>query len=323
MYEEYDGNTPAIFADKNVITPDALKALKTDAPMIIQDIMDYKREIWNEFLTFMGISNLSEKRERMITGEVESTQDLLNLNLKEMLDCRIKMCEDIKKVFGVDLEVHSHLDMDEDGKVENEKEFEHKKNVKPAVSLSNKPIPKDKLNYSDLLEHALYENEKNQTNNNFKKILKDFMKKHDFSFERFVFPVHCMMKLATDGKKFNRYLDIEFFKHFLYQNGINIKTYDLIEFVQDNKRLYNDEKINIDYLKYIIEGDKYGMGVKESDFILFKQNFKRPEKPDRPEAAKIRQNKKKENKKDDNPFEESDSDSVKMIQREINGEDYI
>ena len=93
--------------------------------------------------------------------------------------------------------------------------------------------------------------------------------------------------------------------------------------MQDNKPLYNDEKINIDYLKYIIEGEKYGIGVKESDFILFKQNLKRPEKPDRPEAAKIRQNKKKENKKDDNPFEESDSDSVKMIQREINGEDYI
>ena len=43
-------------------------------------------------------------------------------------------------------------------------------------------------------------------------------------------------------------------------------------------------------------------------------------KKDRPEAAKIRKNKKKEVKKDENPFEESDSDSVKMIQKEINGE---
>ena len=75
-----------------------------------------------------------------------------------------------------------------------------------------------------------------------------------------------------------------------------------------------NEKINIDYLKFIIEGDKDGFGVKDSDFILFKQNEK---KPDRPEAAKIRKNKKKEDKKDENPFEESDSDSVKMIQKEI------
>ena len=154
--------------------------------------------------------------------------------------------------------------------------------------------------------------------NNFPKILRDFMKKHSFSFERFVFPVHCMMKLANNGKRFNRYLDIDFFKHFLYQNGLNIQTYDLIDFVKDNKILYNNEKINIDYLKFIIEGDKDDLGLKESDFILYKQNIEK--KPDRPEAAKIRQNKKKEVKKDENPFEESDSDSVKMIQKEINGE---
>ena len=200
----------------------------------------------------------------------------------------------------------------------NNKEIENKKNSK-AVSLSNKPINKEKLNYSDILEHAPYEKEKVEKKSSFSKILKDFMKKHSFSFERFVFPVHCMMKLATDGKKFNRYLDIEFFKHFLYQNGINIQSYDLIDFIQDNKKLYNDEKINIDYLKFIIEGDKNEMGIKESDFILFRQNIEK--KLDRPEAAKIRKNKKKDVKKNDNPFEESDSDSVKMIQKEINDED--
>ena len=205
---------------------------------------------------------------------------------------------------------------EKDKEKENEKEKEEKKKSK-GISSSLKPINKEKLNYSDFLEHAPYENEKNEKKNNFQKILKDFMKKHIFSFERFVFPVHCMMKLANDGKRFNRYLDLEFFKHFLYQNGINIKSYDLMDFVQNNNKLYNNEKINIDYLKFIIEGVKDGFGVKDSDFILFKQNEK---KPDRPEAAKIRKNKKKEDKKDENPFEESDSDSVKMIQKEINGE---
>ena len=200
---------------------------------------------------------------------------------------------------------------------EKEKDNDNKKNER-GVSLSTKPINNDKLNYSDLLEHAPKEKEKVEKKNNFPKILRDFMKKHSFSFERFVFPVHCMMKLANNGKRFNRYLDIEFFKHFLYQNGLNIQTYDLIDFVKDNKILYNNEKINIDYLKFIIEGDKDDLGLKESDFILYKQNIEK--KPDRPEAAKIRQNKKKEVKKDENPFEESDSDSVKMIQKEINGE---
>ena len=72
-----------------------------------------------------------------------------------------------------------------------------------AVSLSTKTKEKEKLNYSDILEHAPYENEKTGKKNNFDKVIKDFMKKHIFSFESFIFPVHCMIKLTTDGKKFN------------------------------------------------------------------------------------------------------------------------
>lgn len=90
----------------------------------LHDYIDTKDRILKDSYEMFGIKKLAEKRERMITGEVESTHDLLHLNLKEMLDCRIKMCEDIKKVFNVDLEVYSHLDMDDDGQLENEKEFD-------------------------------------------------------------------------------------------------------------------------------------------------------------------------------------------------------
>lgn len=115
MYEEYDGNTPAIFADKNLITPDALKALKTDAPFIAQDIMDYKREIWNEFLTFLGISNLSEKRERMVTNEIDSNNELVNLNLQALLIPRKDACREFNEKYGlmgdkaIDVKVRSDL----------------------------------------------------------------------------------------------------------------------------------------------------------------------------------------------------------------------
>lgn len=115
MYEEYDGNTPAIFADKNVITPDALKSMKTDAPFIAQDIMDYKREIWNEFLTTMGISNLSEKRERMISNEVDSNNELVNLNLQSFLIPRKEACRQFNEKYGlmgdkaIDVKVRSDL----------------------------------------------------------------------------------------------------------------------------------------------------------------------------------------------------------------------
>ena len=115
MYEEYDGNTPAIFADKNLISPDALKALSTEAKFIAKDIMDYKREIWNEFLTFLGIQNLSEKRERLITGEVDSNNELLNLNLQALLIPRKEACKQFNEKYGlmgnkaIDVKVRSDL----------------------------------------------------------------------------------------------------------------------------------------------------------------------------------------------------------------------
>lgn len=115
MYEEYDGNTPAIFADKNVISPDALKSLKTEAPFIANDIMDYKREIWNEFLTTMGISNLSEKRERLISNEVDSNNELVNLNLQSQLITRKEACKQFNEKYGlmgekaIDVKVRSDL----------------------------------------------------------------------------------------------------------------------------------------------------------------------------------------------------------------------
>lgn len=115
MYEEYDGNTPAIFADKNLISPDALKAIKTDAPVILNDIMEYKREIWNEFLTFMGLQNLSEKKERLISNEVDSNNELINMNLQALLIPRKEACKQFNEKYGlsgdkaIDVKVRSDL----------------------------------------------------------------------------------------------------------------------------------------------------------------------------------------------------------------------
>lgn len=101
MYEEFDGNTPAIFGDKNLINSEMIKAIKTDAPFIANDIMDYKREIWNEFLTFLGISNLSEKRERLITSEADSNNEVINMNMESLLIPRKQACKEFNQKFGL------------------------------------------------------------------------------------------------------------------------------------------------------------------------------------------------------------------------------
>lgn len=115
MYAQYEGNAPVIFADRQQLNPDDIKVFKTDAPFIANDIMQYKIQIWNEFLTAIGVSNLDEKRERLITSEIDSNNELVNLNLQSFLAPRKKACQEFNDKYGlagdkaIDVKVRSDL----------------------------------------------------------------------------------------------------------------------------------------------------------------------------------------------------------------------
>lgn len=100
-YAQYEGNAPVIVSDKNQLDPESMKVFKTDAPFVAKDIMEYKTMIWNEFLTFLGVSNLSEKRERLINAEADSNNELVNFNLQSYLNPRKKACEEFNEKFGL------------------------------------------------------------------------------------------------------------------------------------------------------------------------------------------------------------------------------
>lgn len=102
MYAQYEGNSPVIYANKDQLNPEAIKTIDTQAPYVIDKLMAYKREIWNEFLSFIGVSNLSEKRERLVTAETDSNNELVNLNMQSYLVPRQKACEEFNKLFGLE-----------------------------------------------------------------------------------------------------------------------------------------------------------------------------------------------------------------------------
>lgn len=115
LYAQYNDNAPVIYGDRNQLTTEAIKAIKTDAPFIARDIMDYKREIWNEFLSFIGVNNLAEKRERLVTAETDSNNELINLNMQSYLAPRKEACKQFNEKFGlsgdkaIDVRVRSDL----------------------------------------------------------------------------------------------------------------------------------------------------------------------------------------------------------------------
>lgn len=102
MYSQYDGNKPFIFGDKKNLNPDSLRSIKTDAPFIADKIMDYKKEIWNEALTFLGINNIMiDKKERLVSDEANSNNELINLNLQSYLAPRLEACRQFNEKFGL------------------------------------------------------------------------------------------------------------------------------------------------------------------------------------------------------------------------------
>ena len=103
LYMKYEGNEPFIFGDKN-LTPDSLQVLHTDAPYIADKIQALKTQIWNEALTCLGISNVSyQKKERLISDEVIRNMGGVIANRYSRLNARRQACEEINKMFGLDI----------------------------------------------------------------------------------------------------------------------------------------------------------------------------------------------------------------------------
>lgn len=105
IYMNYDGNTPVLYGDKN-LDLSAFEVLQTDAPFIADKLQEYKRNVWNEFLSFLGVNNVeTEKNERLITDEVNANNQMIELAAQSMLLTRKKACEEFNEMFGMNIDV--------------------------------------------------------------------------------------------------------------------------------------------------------------------------------------------------------------------------
>lgn len=103
LYKQYDGNQPYIFGDKSINT-NAIQVFKTDAPYVSDKLYQLKTQIWNEALTYLGISNINvQKKERLITDEVTRNQGGTIASRYSRLNARRDACKQINDMFGLDI----------------------------------------------------------------------------------------------------------------------------------------------------------------------------------------------------------------------------
>ena len=103
MYKEYDGNAPVIYGDKQ-LSPNSIKVVTTGAPFVADKLYTLKTQIWNEALTYLGISNINvQKKERLITDEVTRNQGGVIASRYSRLEARREACKQINEMFNLDI----------------------------------------------------------------------------------------------------------------------------------------------------------------------------------------------------------------------------
>lgn len=105
IFQQVDGNVPAIFADRG-LNLDSITAFQTGVQFMGNDLMDYKRSVESDMLTFIGQNNTPvDKKERLITDEAEANDELIESFADLQLQARQKACEEINEMFGLNITV--------------------------------------------------------------------------------------------------------------------------------------------------------------------------------------------------------------------------
>ena len=106
VYMQYDGNQPFIFGEKKGSINDNIQVLKTDAPYLADKLMQHKQAIFNEALSYLGIYNAIEKKERMISSEMSMAQGSIIASRQSRLEMRREAVDKINDMFGLNIEVN-------------------------------------------------------------------------------------------------------------------------------------------------------------------------------------------------------------------------
>ena len=127
VYEQYDGNQPFIFGDKS-LDLSGIQVINTGSPFVSDKLQQLKNNIWAEAMMCLGIPNSpSEKKERLVANEAKVSQGGTLASRSSRLEMRKRACDEINKMFGLNIDVEYNQDLDmstEDGDSSEQEESE-------------------------------------------------------------------------------------------------------------------------------------------------------------------------------------------------------
>ena len=112
VYEQYEGNEPVIFGTK-MLNPASLQSLETKAEFVGAQLFGLRKLIMQDCLSYLGIeSNISEKSERVLSGEISANMGPIESYRQSRLFPREQAVEKINEIFGTKIKVRYRSDLD-------------------------------------------------------------------------------------------------------------------------------------------------------------------------------------------------------------------
>lgn len=105
--KDVDQNVLAVYARRDIAK--ALKESKAintgSTPQELETLWNHYNNVMSAFLTAFGINNLNtaDKKERLLSDEVNSNNEAIQLNAAYRLDQRLHFCENFNAVFGTNV----------------------------------------------------------------------------------------------------------------------------------------------------------------------------------------------------------------------------
>lgn len=113
LFKEVDGNAPVVYTNKNLDLPNSLKAINIQAPFIAENVLNIKKSVWDECMSYLGITTAGiYKAERVTSSEANNSGGTTVASRWSPLAERQTAIEKFNQMFGLNITVNMREDYD-------------------------------------------------------------------------------------------------------------------------------------------------------------------------------------------------------------------
>ena len=115
LISKVDKGEPYIMYNKKIADlSNAVDVFNLNVPFVADKLMQYRFETEREIYTLFGFNNNFEKKERLLTDEVNSNNDFINCNIDSMYKKRKQFAELMNKKYGWNVQVSKRYEIKEE-----------------------------------------------------------------------------------------------------------------------------------------------------------------------------------------------------------------